>query len=66
MLPTLGGLISGKRRAYAYLPDSVFKFPRPPLMKELIAAAGFANPTWTSYTLGTTGLYRATKPLSNS
>ena len=31
-------------------------------MKTLIAAAGFANPTWTSYTLGTAGLYRATKP----
>jgi demethylmenaquinone methyltransferase/2-methoxy-6-polyprenyl-1,4-benzoquinol methylase len=62
ILPTLGGLVSGKRRAYAYLPDSVMKFPRPPEMNALIAAAGFANPTWTSYTLGTTGLYRATKP----
>jgi demethylmenaquinone methyltransferase/2-methoxy-6-polyprenyl-1,4-benzoquinol methylase len=62
ILPTLGGLISGKPRAYAYLPDSVMKFPRPPQMKTLIAAAGFTNPTWTSYTLGTAGLYRATKP----
>jgi demethylmenaquinone methyltransferase/2-methoxy-6-polyprenyl-1,4-benzoquinol methylase len=62
VLPTLGGLISGKRRAYAYLPDSVMKFPRPPQMKALILAAGFTNPTWTSYTLGTAGLYRATKP----
>jgi demethylmenaquinone methyltransferase/2-methoxy-6-polyprenyl-1,4-benzoquinol methylase len=62
ILPTLGGLISGKRRAYAYLPDSVMKFPRPPQMKALILAAGFTNPTWTSYTLGTAGLYRATKP----
>jgi demethylmenaquinone methyltransferase / 2-methoxy-6-polyprenyl-1,4-benzoquinol methylase len=62
ILPTLGGLISGKPRAYAYLPDSVMKFPRPPQMKSLIAAAGFIHPTWTSYTLGTAGLYRATKP----
>ena len=62
ILPIAGGLISGKRRAYAYLPDSVMKFPRPPQMKALIAAAGFINPTWTSYTLGTAGLYRATKP----
>jgi demethylmenaquinone methyltransferase/2-methoxy-6-polyprenyl-1,4-benzoquinol methylase len=62
ILPTLGGLISGKPRAYAYLPDSVMKFPRPPHMKALILAAGFANPTWTSYTLGTAGLYRAAKP----
>jgi demethylmenaquinone methyltransferase/2-methoxy-6-polyprenyl-1,4-benzoquinol methylase len=62
ILPTLGGLISGKRRAYAYLPDSVMKFPRPPQMKAIILAAGFSNPTWTSYTLGTAGLYQATKP----
>jgi demethylmenaquinone methyltransferase/2-methoxy-6-polyprenyl-1,4-benzoquinol methylase len=62
ILPVAGGIISGKRRAYAYLPDSVMKFPRPPQMKALIAAAGFVNPTWTSYTLGTAGLYRATKP----
>jgi demethylmenaquinone methyltransferase/2-methoxy-6-polyprenyl-1,4-benzoquinol methylase len=62
ILPTLGGLISGKPRAYAYLPDSVMKFPRPPQMLSLITAAGFTHPTWTSYTLGTAGLYRATKP----
>ena len=59
---SLGGLISGKPRAYAYLPDSVFKFPRPPQMKQLISAAGFLNPTWTSYTFGVAGLYQATKP----
>jgi demethylmenaquinone methyltransferase / 2-methoxy-6-polyprenyl-1,4-benzoquinol methylase len=62
ILPTLGGLISGKPRAYAYLPDSVLKFPRPPQMLSLITSAGFLHPTWTSYTLGTAGLYRATKP----
>jgi demethylmenaquinone methyltransferase/2-methoxy-6-polyprenyl-1,4-benzoquinol methylase len=62
ILPIAGGLISGKPRAYAYLPDSVMKFPRPPQMKALITAAGFLSPTWTSYTFGTAGLYRATKP----
>ena len=61
-LPTLGGLISGTPRAYAYLPDSVQRFPRPPQMKQMIAAAGFDHPTWTGYTLGTAGLYRAAKP----
>jgi demethylmenaquinone methyltransferase/2-methoxy-6-polyprenyl-1,4-benzoquinol methylase len=62
VLPTLGGLISGTPHAYAYLPDSVQRFPRPPAMKQLITAAGFARATWTSYTLGTAGLYRAVKP----
>jgi demethylmenaquinone methyltransferase/2-methoxy-6-polyprenyl-1,4-benzoquinol methylase len=62
ILPKLGGLISGNARAYSYLPASVERFPRPPRMLQLIAAAGFINATWTSYTLGTAGLYHATKP----
>jgi len=66
VLPTLGGLISGTPRAYAYLPDSVQRFPRPPQMKQMIAAAGFARETWTSYTFGTAGLYRATKAAASS
>ena len=62
VLPRLGGLISGKPAAYSYLPASVERFPRPPRMIQLIKNAGFANATWTSYTFGIAGLYRATKP----
>ena len=62
VLPLLGGLISGAPRAYAYLPDSVERFPRPPQMKQMIANAGFVQPEWKGYTFGTAGLYRATKP----
>jgi len=62
ILPRAGGLISRDPAAYAYLPDSVARFPTPPRMIELIAAAGFTAPTWTPYTLGVAGLYRATKP----
>lgn len=61
ILPKLGGLISGDRGAYSYLPASVERFPRSPRMLELIANAGFTEATWTSYTFGTAGLYRATK-----
>lgn len=61
ILPKLGGLISGDRGAYSYLPASVERFPRPPRMLELIAKAGFTDATWTGYTFGTAGLYRATK-----
>ena len=61
ILPKLGGLISGKPAAYSYLPASVERFPRPPRMLQLIKNAGFTNATWTSYTLGTAGLYHATK-----
>jgi demethylmenaquinone methyltransferase/2-methoxy-6-polyprenyl-1,4-benzoquinol methylase len=62
ILPRLGGLISGNSRAYSYLPASVERFPRPPRMLQLIANAGFVRGSWTSYTFGTAGLYRANKP----
>jgi demethylmenaquinone methyltransferase / 2-methoxy-6-polyprenyl-1,4-benzoquinol methylase len=62
ILPKVGGLISGNVRAYTYLPASVERFPRPPRMLQLIKNAGFTDATWTSYTLGTAGLYHATKP----
>ncbi|WP_158792310.1 class I SAM-dependent methyltransferase [Granulicella sp. L60] len=62
VLPKLGGLISGQRAAYTYLPTSVERFPRPPRMLQLLRDAGFTNPTWTSYTFGTAGLYHATRP----
>jgi demethylmenaquinone methyltransferase/2-methoxy-6-polyprenyl-1,4-benzoquinol methylase len=62
ILPLLGRLISRDPRAYTYLPESVARFPRPPRMIELISAAGFTAPSWTPYTFGVAGLYRAMKP----
>ncbi|HUZ95152.1 MAG TPA: ubiquinone/menaquinone biosynthesis methyltransferase [Edaphobacter sp.] len=62
ILPRFGGLISGDPAAYTYLPDSVARFPSPSRMIELIQQAGFTDASWTSYTFGTAGLYRATKP----
>lgn len=61
MLPWLGGRLSGDRAAYRYLPASVARFPRPPRMLALISEAGFHEGSWTGYTLGTVGLFRATK-----
>jgi demethylmenaquinone methyltransferase/2-methoxy-6-polyprenyl-1,4-benzoquinol methylase len=62
ILPTVGGWISRDRAAYDYLPHSVSRFPRPAKMKQLILEAGFIDPTWTSYTFSTAGLYRARRP----
>ena len=62
ILPILGGLITGQPTAYNYLNASVERFPRPPRMLSLIREAGFTDASWTSYTLGVVGLYRATKP----
>ena len=61
ILPWVGGKLSDAT-AYNYLPHSVARFPRSPRMLELIRNAGFENASWTSYTLGIAGLYRATKP----
>lgn len=62
VLPFFGGFISGDRTAYDYLPASVERFPRPPRMLQLIRQAGFIDASWTSYTFGTAGLYRSTRP----
>jgi len=62
LLPRIGGLISGDTAAYRYLPESVARFPRSGHMKQLLTAAGFADASWTSYTFGIAGLYKARKP----
>jgi demethylmenaquinone methyltransferase/2-methoxy-6-polyprenyl-1,4-benzoquinol methylase len=61
VLPIIGGLISGDRAAYRYLPASVARFPRPPQMLALLAEAGFTDCAWDAYLLRAAGLYRATK-----
>jgi demethylmenaquinone methyltransferase / 2-methoxy-6-polyprenyl-1,4-benzoquinol methylase len=62
ILPIVGGLISGDRAAYAYLPASVERFPRPPRMLLMLSEAGFTTPHWDGYLLRAAGLYTARKP----
>ena len=57
VLPAVGGLISGSRSAYEYLPASVGRFPSQTEMKARMRAAGFQEAEWTPYTFGTAGLY---------
>ncbi|HEY3972510.1 MAG TPA: bifunctional demethylmenaquinone methyltransferase/2-methoxy-6-polyprenyl-1,4-benzoquinol methylase UbiE [Candidatus Sulfotelmatobacter sp.] len=61
VLPRLGTMISGVRGPYAYLPASVERFPPPEEMVDRMKRAGLVEPTWTPYTLGIAGLYRARK-----
>ncbi len=58
VLPRVGTLISGVRGPYAYLPNSVERFPEPEEMLDRMRRAGFREATWTPYTLGIAGLYR--------
>ena len=56
-----GALISGVRGPYEYLPASVHKFPAPQQMLARMRSLGFKDATWTPYTFGIAGLYRAKK-----
>jgi demethylmenaquinone methyltransferase/2-methoxy-6-polyprenyl-1,4-benzoquinol methylase len=60
-LPWIGGLLSGERAAYAYLPASIARFPRPPQMLAMLAGSGFTDAAWDGYLLRAAGLYRAVK-----
>ena len=43
VLPGIGGLISGERQAYGYLPASVSRYPEPETVAELMRQAGFSD-----------------------
>ncbi|HUZ03770.1 MAG TPA: ubiquinone/menaquinone biosynthesis methyltransferase [Acidobacteriaceae bacterium] len=62
VLPRVGTWLSGSAGPYAYLPQSVHRFPPPCEMQAMMAATGFQNISWTPYTFGIAGLYRAVKP----
>jgi demethylmenaquinone methyltransferase/2-methoxy-6-polyprenyl-1,4-benzoquinol methylase len=61
VLPLIGGLISGQRRAYAYLPRSVGTFPQGQAFVELLVAAGFSQTHYTPMTLGIAAVYQGVK-----
>ena len=61
VLPRVGTFLSGVRGPYAYLPNSVERFPQPEEMVERMRRAGFREVSWTPYTLGIAGLYRGKK-----
>lgn len=61
VLPRIGGLISGNRSAYAYLPASVGEFPSPEAFADVLRRAGFSHVDWKSLTFGAVCLYIATK-----
>jgi demethylmenaquinone methyltransferase/2-methoxy-6-polyprenyl-1,4-benzoquinol methylase len=52
ILPWVGGLISGDKGAYAYLPQSVFHFQSSEKYRELMKGAGLHNVTSSGLTFG--------------
>lgn len=57
MLPWIGGLVSGSREAYSYLPESIRKFPDAPALAEQMRAAGFTRVEFERMTGGIVALH---------
>jgi len=62
ILPAVGGWISGSREAYAYLPESVNRFPGPAELAELMRRAGFAEVSFERMSGGIVALHLGVKP----
>ena len=61
VLPRVGGMISGSRDAYSYLPESIKKFPGAEGLAEQMHAAGFSNIEFERLTFGAVALHLGKK-----
>ncbi|MCC6345460.1 MAG: bifunctional demethylmenaquinone methyltransferase/2-methoxy-6-polyprenyl-1,4-benzoquinol methylase UbiE [Bryobacterales bacterium] len=59
VLPRVGGWISGSRKAYSYLPDSVRKFPDAEELALILRDCGFREVEFERMTFGTVALHVA-------
>ena len=64
VLPKIGGVISGSRGAYEYLPDSVSRFPDQKRLAALMEGVGFAEVEYKNLTGGIAALHLGVRPLS--
>lgn len=63
LLPVIGGIISGSREAYTYLPESVRKFPDAPTLAEQFRQVGFTDVRFRYMTFGIVALHIGTRPI---
>ena len=61
VLPRIGGLVSGSRGAYKYLPDSVSKFPDQRNLAEMMRKVGFVNVEYSNLTGGIAAIHQGIK-----
>ncbi|HSW48566.1 MAG TPA: ubiquinone/menaquinone biosynthesis methyltransferase [Bryobacteraceae bacterium] len=61
VLPLVGGILSGSRDAYAYLPESVRRFPGAEDLAAEMRAAGFGEVTYERMTAGVVALHLGTR-----
>ncbi len=62
VLPFLGGVISGSKSAYQYLPESVFHFPDQENLAALMAQAGLEEVEYENLTGGIAALHIGQRP----
>lgn len=62
VLPLFGGIISGSRAAYKYLPESVLAFPEKENFLEILRHVGFTGCSYKSLTFGIASIYTGFKP----
>lgn len=61
ILPRIGGLVSGERGAYEYLPDSVSKFPDQKALAEMMRETGFDGVSFDNLTGGIAAIHSGIK-----
>jgi demethylmenaquinone methyltransferase / 2-methoxy-6-polyprenyl-1,4-benzoquinol methylase len=61
VLPWVGGMVSGSRDAYTYLPESIKKFPGAEGLAEQMRAAGFTGVEFERLTFGAVALHLGRK-----
>lgn len=57
IVPIIGGIISGDKSAYTYLPDSVLKFPRKAEWMQTMRDCGYTNVLHKAFTFGICRMY---------
>jgi demethylmenaquinone methyltransferase/2-methoxy-6-polyprenyl-1,4-benzoquinol methylase len=62
LLPLFGGLVSGSKSAYRYLPDSVSRFPSQSELASLMKEAGFEEVSFQNLTGGIAALHLGMRP----
>ncbi len=57
ILPAIGGMISGDKGAYRYLPESVLRFPAPDMFMRMMSDCGYAGVRERAFTFGICRMY---------
>ena len=60
-IPAIGRAVTGDREAYAYLVESIRKFPKPGVFVKMIEGAGFRRVSFTAMTGGVVAIHSGWK-----